>query len=195
MCDSHTHTCRRTSLFTSQLRLRTQAWRTTLKSCGCLGCWWLRKRIPVSSSMLTKPGWDAGRDRHPYEVTSTKRGSFRSKYLMSLWSHHASCSPPSNHLTHFSSLCGWAVGSHSQSFTFPITISVPVPRCWDPRLGWRGRGWRVQCLGAEQCPRAMELTEVTESNQSIHLQKSKVIHTLCLLYLKCLCWIYVKSSS
>lgn len=64
-----THTRRRTSLFTSQLRLRTQAWRTTLNSCGCLGCWWLRKRIPVSSSMLINPGWDAGRDRHPCEAS------------------------------------------------------------------------------------------------------------------------------
>lgn len=73
MCDSNTYTCRCTSLFTSQLRLRTQAWRTTLKSWGCLGCWWLRKRMPVSSSMLTKPGWDAGRDRHPYEVTSREK--------------------------------------------------------------------------------------------------------------------------
>lgn len=62
--DTHTHT--RMSLFTSQLRLRTQAWRTTLNSCGCLGCWWLRKRMPVSSSMLTKPGWDVGRERHPF---------------------------------------------------------------------------------------------------------------------------------
>lgn len=56
------------SQFTSQLRLRTQACRTTLNSCGCLGCWWLRKRMPVSSSTLTKPGWDAGRDRHPCAV-------------------------------------------------------------------------------------------------------------------------------
>lgn len=50
---------------TSQLRLRTQACRTTLNSCGCLGCWWLRKRIPVSPSTLTKPGWEAGSERQP----------------------------------------------------------------------------------------------------------------------------------
>lgn len=76
------------------------------------------------------------------------------------------------HLTHLSSLCGRAVGPHGQPFAFTVTIPVPVPV---PVPGHRGTcvgrgGWRVQRLGAKQRPRSMELTEVTESNQSVHLK-------------------------
>lgn len=79
------------------------------------------------------------------------------------------------HVAHFSSLCGRAVGPHGQPFTFPVTIAVPVSWNWGTCLGWRGRWRRVQCLSAKQCSRAMELTEVTECNQGIHLKERKVV--------------------
>lgn len=50
---------------TSQLRLRTQAWRTMLKSWGWLGCWWLTYLIEVSLSWLIYPGCPAASDRQP----------------------------------------------------------------------------------------------------------------------------------
>lgn len=52
-------------VLTSQLRLRTQAWRTMLKSWGWLGCWWLTYLIEVSLSWLIYPGCPAASDRQP----------------------------------------------------------------------------------------------------------------------------------
>lgn len=47
------------------------------------------------------------------------------------------CRKRSTSVTHFSPLRGRAVGPHSQPFTFPVTISVPVPvpMHWDTCLG------------------------------------------------------------
>lgn len=50
---------------------------------------------------------------------------------------------------------------------------LPVPKSQSDLRGRRG-GRGVQCLRAEQRPGTMELTEMAESDQSIHLERGQL---------------------
>lgn len=66
---------------TSQLRLRTQAWRTMLNSWGWFGCWWLTYLMEVSLSWLTYPGCPPARERQPWGQKSRSSHKWARSYL------------------------------------------------------------------------------------------------------------------